>query len=64
MNPSTLSRIQCAVILIIFMVISIGPIPITSSICLYVVIFRPVWFKRLVETIYADMNGKDLNHKN
>ncbi|MCK9608344.1 MAG: hypothetical protein M0R33_18010 [Methylomonas sp.] len=59
MNPSTLSRTQCAVVLFILRKISIDPIPITSSICLYMAIFRPVWFKRLVETIYADINGKD-----
>jgi hypothetical protein len=30
------------------------PIPITSTIGLLIVIFRPNWFKRLVDTIYAD----------
>jgi len=36
------------------MIISIGPFPITSTICLYVVIFRPRWFKSLVDKVYAD----------
>lgn len=64
MNPSTLPRIRCAVVLIIFLIISIGPIPITSSIGLYVVIFRPAWFKRLVDAIYSDINSKDFCGKN
>jgi hypothetical protein len=36
------------------MIFSVGPIPITSAIGLYVVIYRPTWFKKLVENIYAD----------
>jgi len=47
-------RIKCAIVLIIFMIFSISPIPITSTIGLLVVIFRPHWFKKLVDNIYAD----------
>jgi hypothetical protein len=38
------------------MIFSIGPIPVASMIGLFVVIFRPTWFKKLVENIYADKN--------
>jgi hypothetical protein len=41
---SALARI----VMIVFMIISIGPIPITSTIGLLIVIFRPQWFKHLV----------------
>ena len=54
MNVSTQTRIKCAAVLIIFMIVSIGPIPITSTIGLYVVIVRPAWFKKLVDKIYWD----------
>ena len=54
MNRSSLIRIKCAIVLIIFMIFSISPIPITSTVCLLVVIFRPAWFKKLIEDIYAD----------
>lgn len=47
-------RIKCAIFLIIFMIFSVSPIPITSTIGLFVVIFRPHWFKKLVDNIYAD----------
>lgn len=47
-------RIKCAIVLIIFMIFSVSPIPITSTIGLLVVIFRPHWFKKLVDNIYAD----------
>ncbi|MDP3007762.1 MAG: hypothetical protein Q8N30_01655 [Methylococcales bacterium] len=49
-------RIKCAIVLIIFMIFSVSPIPITSTIGLFVVIFRPHWFKKLVDNIYADKN--------
>lgn len=51
---SSLARIKCALVFIVFMIFSIGPIPVTSTIGLLVVIFRPAWFKNLVDNIYAD----------
>ncbi|MBD9355530.1 hypothetical protein [Methylomonas albis] len=54
MNPTSLTRIKCAIVFIVFILFSIGPVPITSSIGLYVVIFRPRWFKELVNKIYTD----------
>lgn len=56
MNNSTLARIKCAIVFIVFMLFSVGPIPITSSIGLYVVIFRPRWFKELVAKVYEDQS--------
>jgi hypothetical protein len=54
MNTSTRVRIICALILLVFSVLGIGPIPITSTIGLFVVIFLPAWFKQLVDDLYAD----------
>jgi hypothetical protein len=51
---SLFTRIKCSLVLIIFM--SIPLFPITSTIGLFVVIFRPLWFKRLVDKVYADRN--------
>ena len=53
-RSSIWSRISTALVLIILMLTSVVPSPITSSICLYVVIFRPRWFKNLTDRIYAD----------
>jgi type III secretory pathway component EscS len=50
-------RIKCAIVFIVFMIFSVGPIPITSTIGLLVVIFRPIWFKTLVDNIYSDKDG-------
>lgn len=50
-------RIKCALVLMIFMLIPI--FPITSTICLIAVIFRPRWFKKLVDDVYANKNGSE-----
>jgi len=49
---SIVARIKCALVLIIFMLIPI--LPVTGTIGLFIVIFRPVWFKKLVDNVYAD----------
>ena len=54
MNAAIWLRIKCAIVFIVLMIFSISPIPITSTIGLLVVIFRPLWFKKLIDKIYAD----------
>ena len=54
---SSRARIKCAIVFIVLMIFSIGPVPVTSTIGLFVVIFRPNWFKKLVLTIYADKDS-------
>lgn len=54
MNSASLwTRFKCALTFLILMVI---PFPITSLTGFFVVIFRPVWFKKLVDSIYMDKN--------
>lgn len=54
---SVIARIKCAVVLLILMSLSVIPmLPITSTLGLFIVIFRPLWFKKLVDKVYADKN--------
>ncbi len=53
---SIVARIKCALVLIIFMLIPI--LPITGTIGLFILIFRPIWFKKLVDNVYVDKNGR------
>jgi len=53
---SIIARIKCALVLMIFMLIPI--IPVTSTIGLFIVIFRPIWFRKLVDKVYADKNDR------
>jgi hypothetical protein len=50
------ARIKCALVLIVIMLIPI--FPISSTIGLYIVFFRPIWFKKLVDNVYADKNDR------
>lgn len=45
-------RIRCLLYLILLMVLDVAPIPVVSSIGLYVVLRRPDWFKHVVDTLY------------
>jgi hypothetical protein len=40
------------------MILDIGTLPITASIALFVVMFRPRWFKVMVDRVYS---GKDID---
>ncbi|WP_305908241.1 hypothetical protein Q9L42_011620 [Methylomarinum sp. Ch1-1] len=53
-NESLKWRFVCAMVLLIFAFLGVGPIPLTSTFGLYIVIFRPKWFKRLIKSIYSD----------
>ncbi len=46
------TRILTLLVLLFVVATDLGPIPTVSLICLYTVIFRPLWFKRLVDEIY------------
>ncbi len=45
-------QIKYAVFLLLFMLLDIGPVPITAMTGLYVVLFRPDWFRKMVDNIY------------
>jgi hypothetical protein len=54
---SVVARIKCVLVLLVLMSSSIIPmLPITSTLGLFIVIFRPLWFKKLVDKVYADKN--------
>ncbi|MGR9053905.1 MAG: hypothetical protein ACU84J_14765 [Gammaproteobacteria bacterium] len=47
------SRIKCTAVLLLLFLIDIGPVPVTAMLGLFIVVFRPRWFKELVDQIYA-----------
>lgn len=40
-------------VLLVFAFLGVGPIPLTSTFGLLVVIFRPKWFKKFVDAVYV-----------
>lgn len=50
------SRIKCFLSLLILFILDIAPIPVTALIAFSVILNKPLWFVRIVASIY----GKDL----
>ncbi|MGR8934328.1 MAG: hypothetical protein ACU837_08055 [Gammaproteobacteria bacterium] len=57
-KPGTAFRIKLFIVLLLLTLAGVGPIPITSVIGMFVVLFRPAWFKNLVLKLYGE---KDVN---
>lgn len=46
------TRSQCLGVLFLLALLEIGPIPIAPFFGMYLVIWRPPWFRRLVDRLY------------
>lgn len=46
-------RFVCFVVLSLVAIVEIGPLPITPILLIWVVLFRPEWFYRLILRIYG-----------
>ena len=46
-------QIKCLLALLVLFVIDIGPFPITAATCLFIIIFKPRWFIKMVDTLYG-----------
>lgn len=55
-TSSLMARMKCGLVLILFMLIPV--IPITGTIGLFILIFRPIWFRTLVDNVYADKDDR------
>lgn len=53
-NSSFTPRLQLFLAMLILMLIDIGPIPVASLIALFIVLFRPHWFLKLMARIYQN----------
>ncbi len=42
----------CLLVLLVLIVLHVMPLPILEILILYVMIFRPPWFKNLVDQLY------------
>ncbi len=51
-GPSLFWRFKWILVLVALFLTDIGPIPLTASVMLYILLFRPLWFKKFVEHLY------------
>jgi hypothetical protein len=47
-------RLKWLLILLIMVIIDIGPFPFTALILFSIFIYRPIWFKKLIDKLYAN----------
>jgi hypothetical protein len=55
---ASFARIKCFIILLLLMIADILPVPILGVICMYILLTRPPWFKKMVEDIYVVDSNK------
>ncbi|AMK79156.1 MULTISPECIES: hypothetical protein [Methylomonas] len=54
-NPPLLWRIKWFLILAAIGCMEILPIPVTDSILIFVLFYRPLWFKNVVDKLYSHL---------
>lgn len=65
MNSVTFfTRIKCTLVLLLLMVVDIGPVPVTAMIGLFIIVFRPLWFKDLIGHIYSEDTAAETEREN
>ncbi|WP_197491435.1 hypothetical protein [Methylomonas methanica] len=52
-TQASFTRLKWFVIILLLTIVEIGPIPLMGLTMLYIVAFRPRWFKELVDRIYS-----------
>lgn len=58
-KPPLLWRAKWLLLLIVIGCLEVMPIPVTDSILIFVWLFRPLWFKRLVDKLYSHLDAED-----
>ncbi len=63
-NNAAFARIKWITVLLLSMLLDILPVPVIGLILLYVLLFRPLWFKNAVHEIYKDTGSAEENNNN
>lgn len=54
-KPPLWWRVKWLLVLVTIGCLEILPIPVTDSILIFVVLYRPLWFKRVVDKLYSHL---------
>lgn len=63
-HNTVFARIKWIILLLLVMLLDTLPVPVLGFVILYVLLFRPLWFKHAVQEIYnnrADDEEIDVN---
>lgn len=63
-HNAAFARIKWTIVLSLFMMLDILPVPVIGLLLLYILLFRPLWFKNAVMEIYGDTGHGNENDAN
>lgn len=66
-HNTVFARIKWIILLLLMMLLDTLPVPVLGFVLLYVLLFRPLWFKHAVQEIYdppGRTDRKDANDLN
>ena len=52
-KQASLARLKWFIIILLLTILEIGPVPLLGLSLLYILAFRPRWFKDLIDRIYS-----------
>ena len=52
-NHPSFTRFKCFLSLLVLFILDIAPVPVTSAVGFVVLLARPLWFYKMVETVYS-----------
>lgn len=55
-SPPLLWRAKWLLVLVTIGCLEILPIPVTDSILIFVLLYRPLWFKKVIDKLYSHLN--------
>lgn len=58
-NPPVLWRLKWLLVLVTIGCFEILPIPVTDSILIFILLTRPMWFKRVIDKLYSHLDHQD-----
>lgn len=60
-QPALLWRVKWFLVLLTIGCMEILPIPVTDSILIFVLIARPLWFKKVVDKLYSHLSDQAMD---
>ncbi len=59
--PPLLWRVKWFMVLVTIGCFEILPVPVTDSILIFVLIYRPLWFKKVIDKLYSHLADETLD---
>ena len=51
--PSFFWQLKWLIVILAMMILDFSPFPVSSLVFLYIFLFRPIWFKTVIDRLYS-----------